>query len=249
MDFVANRCGKFISLVLLTVASLLLTGCVQVVAAPFSGGAYGYPSLSPGNQTIVLHYCRRGSRCQIVLYDLVTETLKAIKNPPNTSRLSPYYSPAGRRIVFIEARLNSSHSQIVLMDLESGQVRTITRSHTAKYSPAISPDGERVLFVEAGKITKKEPHEFDLHEIEVASGKRRQVTNLKAMGFVPPYYISKDGDILTQTGGYLVYRRDSNLGTRVFEPDARESRQNALSKGRDFVYLVASFGAIAITRT
>ena len=187
----AIRCRRrgFRSLGLLVIVSLLLAGCAPFGPGTSSIAEYNHASLSPNNRQILLQYCSSPARCQIVIYDLESGTLRKVDVPSNKYRLNPRFSPDERQIVFVEGSRSAPNSRIVILNLNSGQVRAIAQTPTLKRFPTFSPDGKRILFVEVGRIEGNIPQWMDVHEVEVATGKQRQITKSKFIGFKrPPFF-------------------------------------------------------------
>jgi Tol biopolymer transport system component len=62
----------------------------------------------------------------------------------------PYFSPDGKRIVYVSSGENGENSDIYVQSLEDGSVRRLTTDPASDLSPAWSPDGSRIAWLRTG---------------------------------------------------------------------------------------------------
>ena len=112
-------------------------------------------------------------------------------------------SADGTRVVFAQTRIAPGegedddaveHSDLYLLDVESGEVRRLTLSDSTNSAPAISPDGSRVAF------TSSRTDKPQLWLLPLGGGESRQLTDLP-QGVGGGAVWSPDGTTIAFTAG------------------------------------------------
>jgi dipeptidyl aminopeptidase/acylaminoacyl peptidase len=112
-------------------------------------------------------------------------------------------SPDGTQVVFAQTRIvpgetedddEVEHTDLHLLDVESGEIRRLTFSDSTNAAPAISPDGTQVAFMS----TRKEKSQLFLLPLD--GGEPRQLTDLP-QGVASGAEWSPDGSKIAFTAG------------------------------------------------
>ncbi|MBC7791226.1 MAG: S9 family peptidase [Anaerolineae bacterium] len=136
-------------------------------------------------------------------YDLGTQTLVRLTNR-EWSINSADLSPDGRSAV-VEAQPDNQRNtgwktELFIVDLESGAVRQLTHNNAPERNPRWSPNGKSVVF-SAVRLDRWENGNGDLWEVDVATGKTKNLTPGHTGRFVQPVF-SPDGTSLFAGSGY-----------------------------------------------
>jgi Tol biopolymer transport system component len=136
------------------------------------------PAWSPDGRLMAFSAIQ-GGLSDIFLYDLETDDLRRLTNDPFAD-LHPAWSPDGRRLAFSSDRfttnldlLDYGHTQIVMLDMASGEVRAMPGFDQGKHNnPQWSADGQNLFFVSDRNGIS------NVYRLHVESGALSQVTNL-----------------------------------------------------------------------
>lgn len=135
-----------------------------------SGGLRGRdPDIHPDGRTLAFVRTLSGTN-RISICDSAFGGVEDLHVPEGASRLAePRWSPDGSRLVFIEHVERTGGDRLMLW--EGGSVRALTDGRFQDRDPSWSPDGVTVLF------SSDRTGAFQVHALEVASGRTLQVTH------------------------------------------------------------------------
>lgn len=167
-------------------------------------GSYGSnavvstPSFSPDSTTLVFRECNKADGCGIGFVDLKSDARKFIYAPDEGVFKNPSFSPDGKLIVtsFFE---DINQSQIVIMGADGKDMRKLTNGKGCRANPSFSPDGKKIIFSysplpETG--SSKKCVDQDVFELDLASGKERQLTHFKFYMLRSLHYMPNGKDII-----------------------------------------------------
>jgi hypothetical protein len=156
--------------------------------------------------------------CLWSVYELSTKKLYEFtvfnKVTPHRLKSDVSFSRDGKQIVFVSG--DHMHRNIFIMDADSGNVRQLTHHYnenpqdagnglvrmTFNAKPSFSPDGKRIIFVRSQTKRRQYmnhinpaktdtwPSRWDVYEMEIATGKERQLTNYAFYSISAPQYLS-----------------------------------------------------------
>ncbi len=138
---------------------------------------------SPDGSKLYLDYCDANRHCDIGLYDLKEQqTSLFVPQGTQDNIASPSSSDDGKNLAIVikEATNNHETFQIGILDLATNTYRTVTRSSTIKEWPSFSHDGKKIIYAQANRMResgKTRYSDWDIYEIELATGVERQLTN------------------------------------------------------------------------
>lgn len=175
---------------------------------------YGSPSFTPDSQKLVFDRCQPNHECQIHILDLETSKLTYYRPPAGQIWFSGKFSPDGKQIAFVAVPLLAKDSgygdrdwgnaQIGLMDADGRNVRMLTHSHGYKQSPNFSWSGKKVIYVQ-GELrspgSKTLAAKNDAFEIDLESGRTRQLTDHKFYQMGRPSYLPGDKSFVVDCVG------------------------------------------------
>lgn len=138
---------------------------------------------SPDDKKIYLDYCDTTRHCQIGWLDLNSQKI-SLFSPQNIQDVlaSPAISDDGLKLAMVvkEAARGFESSQLAILDLNRNTYRLITHSEGMKEWPSFSHDGKKLIYAQANRLRlngKTKFTDWDIYEVELASGKERRLTN------------------------------------------------------------------------
>jgi len=166
----------------------LKTGRLERRELPGLSGALE-PAFSPDGRSIAFSGMK-DAVSDLYLYDLEGRSIRQLNADPQDDQ-SPAYSPDGRSLVFsseVETPEDPLPYQrrLVLLDLASGSLRTLSSQRGSARDPVFSPDGLRVLFA-----LQKEGFN-EIHELELTSGRVQRLTRSIGAAYTPVYCAGGD---------------------------------------------------------
>ncbi len=141
------------------------------------------PDVSPDGRWVVFVRNRMGATC-LGLLDLSDRSVTDLTALDDRRQVyTPRFSPDGRSVVYSQGRPDGGR-EIVLLELpppgqRARQPRRLTRGRTMDLQPAFGPDGKRVYF------SSDRTGIYNLHAVELATGKVTRVTNVATGAFSP----------------------------------------------------------------
>lgn len=179
----------FAIVVMLTIATILWFmspwkfGSYQTHQPTVAKEKFRIGDFSPDGKKIYLDYCDVSHACKIGWLDLATNNV-TLFIPQDTHDViaSPSSSDDGRKLAVVvkEAANDYKSSQIAILDLRANSYRVVTHGYGLKEWPSFSHDGKKIIYARAGRLRtggKTRFSEWDIYEIELASGTERQLTN------------------------------------------------------------------------
>jgi hypothetical protein len=210
----------------------------MVLLDPFNGdverrvavegiGAMQGPVWSPDGRSVVFSGSK-GGITDLFIYDLPTETTTQLTRDKNAD-FQPAFSPDGRTVAFVSDRgemtdfdrLSYSKFQIALLDLETGEVRTLDLfGETVKHiNPQYSPDGEELYFI-------SDPDGFsNIYRLRLADGQIERITNVATA--VSGITWSAPAMTVAQLSGKIVFSVFDEFEYHVYTLTAEEADERA----------------------
>ena len=158
-------------------------------------------SFSPDGKKLLFSRVRAGELHRIHVYNLETGELAAYQPPDGERWLQARYSFDGKRIVFIAMPLigcneDLDNAQIAIMDMDGKNTRKITNKPGLKIYPSFSHSGRKIIFARANVIREKGSRtpaaDYDVYEVDVATGRETRLTYFKFFEMSAPYYFPDD---------------------------------------------------------
>jgi hypothetical protein len=142
----------------------------EYIASPggFRNNAVPWMSWAPTGDRIA-YFARTEKMKTLIMQNVVSGRvdqrieIKTIDMPE-----SPDISPDGKEVAF--SGLEGATGDIFIVNLESREVRNITKDNFGDYAPTWSPDGKSIVYLARASGNDK------LFSIEIASGKKTQLT-------------------------------------------------------------------------
>ena len=117
----------------------------------------------------VAYLARTGKVKSLILVNVATgKQVKKIDLGIIDGPESPAFSPDGKRIAV--AGLQNGVTDIFEVDIETGQIRNLTKDLIADFSPAYSPDGKSIVY--SSRVSSNDK----LFQMDLATGQKRQLT-------------------------------------------------------------------------
>lgn len=138
---------------------------------------------SPDGNKLYLDYCDTTRHCNIGQFDLLTQKASLfVPEGTQDAIASPSSSDDGKQLAIVikEVANNYDTSQIGILDLVTHTYRAVTKSSTFKEWPSFSHDGKKIIYAQSNrkrKSGKTRFSEWDIYEMELATGAERRLTN------------------------------------------------------------------------
>ena len=182
----------------------------------------GGPVWSPDSKRLAFRVSRDADDSR--LYSVQVETgvmqLLATGNPPSYDG-SYSWSPDNRHIAFVANQ--DGDDDIFAVDIDNGQVQTITHNDVDDSSPAWSPSGEQIAFT---SNTSKKDVRYEINVINIDDGKLLRLTDDQLSAWEPVW--SPDGSQLA----FIGHRPDSSDSFGIYMVN-RDGTQLRLVKRED----------------
>lgn len=150
---------------------------------------------SPDGNTLYLDYCDTTRHCNIGQLDLQTQKVSLfVPQGTQDSIASPSSSDDGKQLAVVikEAASNYETSQIGILDLGKNTYRAVTQSPTFKEWPTFSHNGKKIIYAQANRKResgKTRFSEWDIYEMELATGAERRLTEFCFFLIDRPQYL------------------------------------------------------------
>lgn len=151
---------------------------------------------SPDGNKLYLDYCDTTRHCNIGQYDLrAKKTSLFVPQGTQDAIASPSSSDDGKQLAMVikEAANNYETSQIGILELGKNTYRAVTKSQTFKEWPSFSHDGKKIIYAQANRKRgsgKTRFSEWDIYEIELATGAEHRLTNFCFFVVDRPQYMT-----------------------------------------------------------
>ena len=161
-------------------------------------------SFSPDGKKILFNRSFDHGPYMIHVYDMEKGELAAYQSPKGETWGHARYSFDGKRIVFITMPLigdkgdkaDPAHWQIAIMDPDGKNVRKITSTTGFKLYPSFSHSSRKIIFTRADVIREKGSRtpaaDYDVYEVDVATGRETRLTQFRFFSMTNPYYFPDD---------------------------------------------------------
>lgn len=149
---------------------------------------------SPDNRYLSLDVCFK-SDCQAILLDWQSGAFTRLEaSDPDQAWTSARYSPSGKFLAVAVKRKSDNFRtvQLGIVDTKTKSLRVLTNTPTQKDAPSFSPDEKRLIFMYAGRERESGKTRFsnwDIHELDIATGKERPLTNFKFFLIGKPFFL------------------------------------------------------------
>lgn len=164
-------------------------GCASAEQTNFQVNGF-----SPDNRYLSLDICSK-SDCQAILLDWRSGSFTRLEPTDSDQALtSARYSPSGKHLAVAVKRISDKFrtTQLGLFDLKTKKLRVLTNTPTHKDAPSFSPDEKRLIFMYAGRERESGKTRFsqwDIHDLDIATGKERALTDFKFFLIGKPFYL------------------------------------------------------------
>ena len=169
--------------------------------------------ISPDNKTLLFQY---GSPywSKIATYNITSGNVHVFDTDgKNKMNYAPYFSRDGEKIVFIGTSERGYAENIYILNADGRGFRQITKNAEIKSegiihasAPSFSPDGKRIIFLRSHRTRERayplrgEMYcDWDVYEVDIATGAERRLTNYNFYEASWPYYMA-DGKRFIFTG-------------------------------------------------
>ena len=157
--------------------------------------------ISPDNKILSFDY---GAPywSNIATYHVATGTVHVFKDIKTKMNVFPSFSHDGTKIVFLGAKERDYARNIYIMNADGSGLRQITtfpeteREDFIK-APSFSPDGKRIIFSRSHRKRERafplqgSMHaDWDVYEVDIATGMERRLTNYNFYEISWPYYMA-----------------------------------------------------------
>lgn len=188
---------------------------------------------SPDNRYLSLNICSK-SGCRAILLDWRSGAYSVLEpSDPDEAWVAARYSPSGKYLAVAVKRKSDKFrtAQLGIIDTKTKSLHVLTNTPALKDAPSFSPDEKRLIFMYAGRERESGKTRFanwDIHELDIATGKQRALTNFKFFLIGKPYYLPD--------GKHFVF---SGEGTNRFHDkvgiDAHHAYQEKYQDNRVFI--------------
>lgn len=177
------------------------------------------PTLSPDNNKIIFSIREKGGLTNIGVYELSTGKISKM-NPTGKSCLSPIYSSDGKMITFVQREKHNAN--VFVMNANGTAPRQVTHTNNKEGEtdpsygslpvyrinalPSFSPDGQKIIYLQSRVQRKRSMggemiSGWHLHEVILATGKQKQLTDFRFYSASRPYYLrDRQGFIFSASG-------------------------------------------------
>ena len=151
---------------------------------------------SPDGTKLYLDYCDITRHCNIAQFDLQTrKTSLFVPQGTQDAVASPSNSDDGKQLAIVikDAANNYEISQIGILDLATHTYRVVTKSPAFKEWPSFSHDGKKIIYAQSNRKRtsgKTRFSEWDIYEMELATGAERRLTNFCFFVVDRPQYMA-----------------------------------------------------------
>ena len=142
----------------------------EYIASPggFRNNAVPWMSWAPAGDRIA-YFARTEKQKTLVLQNVVTGKIeKRIELKTVDMPESPDISPDGKQVAF--AALQGATGDIFVVDIETGELKNVTKDDRGDFSPTWSPDGKSIVHL--ARVSQNDK----LFRIDLATGERKQLT-------------------------------------------------------------------------
>lgn len=241
--------------VLVVLGALFISGCNAMGNVGIQS-VIGDLAFSPEGKTLAFREYKTDTTRGIGFLSLTTGERRFIAAPDGYRYTGPSYSPDGRLMTAAFYK-TAIQSQIVIMDVDGGNIRELTTGRGCRTSPNFSPDGTRIIFIYSPlpdtKSTKRCVDE-DVYEVDVSYGQIKRLTHYEfyqagSASYMPdgkqflfygdgPTAVMKPGDYEEQHGENYIFIMDG-LNNEIAPAISgyNYSRNPAISTNGDIVFV------------
>ncbi|GAB3800736.1 TolB family protein [Virgibacillus kimchii] len=173
-------------------------------------GVTGYgksTAISPDDETLVFSYYHDGDASLYTVPVDGGEATMLAQPEEGVSYVHPAFSPDGNMLVFVKQwqEEDQPYGELMLMDVASGEKRSLTSGNNLITEAVFSPDGGSLYFLQAGvfqnysEIARERPHDFDIYRMDLNTNETEQVTN-KAAYDMSSLAVTPNGEELMYKG-------------------------------------------------